>query len=72
MSISSYFNVSGDKILSKFKDKAISRLFVDSFVGFYIEVFFIRSDITESFILEFFCEKYDAKNFVKFKGEHQG
>ena len=36
--VSSSFNISGDKILSKFKDKAIRRFFVDCFVGCYISV----------------------------------
>ena len=36
--ISSSFNISGDKILSKFKDKATCRFFVDYFVGSYISV----------------------------------
>ena len=69
MSISS-FNFSGDKIVFKFKDKAIYKHFFDLLKDFVLTFFYLL-EYNRISNPKGFCEKYDAKNFGKFIGENQ-
>ena len=70
MSISSYFNFSGDKIVFKFKYKAISKHFFNLLKDFVLMIFYLL-EYNRISNPKGFCEKYDAKNLGKFIGENQ-
>ena len=59
MSISSYFNFSGNKIVFKFKDRAISKHFFDLLKDFVLTYFYLL-EYNRISNPKGFCEKYDA------------